>query len=215
MNRSRAAAVLVWGANVLVPGAGLVLAGRVLLGAILAVVWGAAAVVWIQSRVYGGSPEQFTVFGVGAAAAFVVAQVLLAGRRRAAARRTSEERDRQFRHAVEAYLQGRTDDAEAALGRLLRSDPDDVEATLWMGSVARRRGDAALARRHLVRARYLDDAGKWDFEIGRELAWLAEGRGVPAPAAPATAAPGPAPPAPADSAPAQPKGRRRRTQRGE
>jgi hypothetical protein len=28
----------------------------------------------------------------------------------------------------------------------------------------------AAARRWLVRARYLDDEGKWDFEIDRELA---------------------------------------------
>lgn len=181
MNNSRAAKVMVWMANVLVPGAGLVLMGRVLVGAILALVWGAAAAVWIQSRIYGGSAEQFTVFGVGALAALAVAQVLLAGRMRAAARRNEEERERQFRAAVEAYLQDRLDDAETALARLLRGDPDDVEATLWLGSVARRRGDAVLARRHLARARYLDDAGKWDFEIGRELAWIAEGRRSAAP----------------------------------
>jgi hypothetical protein len=207
MNPSRAAKVLVWMANVLVPGAGLVLMGRVLVGAILAVVWGAAAAVWIQSRIYGGSPEQFTVFGVGALAALAVAQVLLAGRMRAAARRGEEERQRQFRAAVEAYLQDRLDDAETILARLLRGDPDDVEATLWLGSVARRRGDAVLARRYLVRARYLDDGGKWDFEIGRELAWIAEGRRTPAPPPDAAGPVEGAGPAPAPAAP-KPKGRR-------
>jgi hypothetical protein len=59
---------------------------------------------------------------------------------------------------------------------LLRADAGDVEATLQLAAIARRRGDAAAARRHLRRARYLDDDGRWDFQIGRELEALGRGQ---------------------------------------
>jgi hypothetical protein len=69
-----------------------------------------------------------------------------------------------------AYLQGKLDESESISKALLSEDPDDVEAALQLGYIARRRGDLAAARLWLVRARYLDDEGKWDFEIDRELA---------------------------------------------
>jgi Flp pilus assembly protein TadD len=78
--------------------------------------------------------------------------------------------DEEFKKALAAYLQGRYDEAETACKALLRQDPGDVEATLQLGAIARRRGRLAQARRHFRRARYLDDRGKWDSEIGRELA---------------------------------------------
>jgi predicted Zn-dependent protease len=104
---------------------------------------------------------------------YVSSQASLALRFRARRRwLQNRDRDEVFKAAVAAYLQGRLDEAETNLARLLRADPDDVEATLQQAAIARRRGDGEAARSGLCRARYLDDAGRWDFEIGRELTAL-------------------------------------------
>ncbi|MBL7140120.1 MAG: hypothetical protein ISS74_04355, partial [Planctomycetes bacterium] len=50
----------------------------------------------------------------------------------------------------------------------------DVEATLHLGVLAARSGRRAAAERYLRRARFLDDAGRWDFRIQRELAAMGE-----------------------------------------
>ena len=86
----------------------------------------------------------------------------------------TEGRDERFKAALAAYMAGRHDEAEAACKALLREDPDDVEAMLQLASVARRRGLLAEARRCFLQARYLDDRGRWDAEIGRELASIEE-----------------------------------------
>jgi len=179
--------VLVWAANLVVPGTGLVLVNRLVLGVLAGVAWLAAAggclvtaAVW-PDRV---APRTAVGLGLAAAAAYALAQGLLAWAYGSARRHArGEVRDEMFRSALSAYLAGRLDEAEALCRTLLHLDPDDVEATLQLASIARRRGDAAVARRRLRRARYLDDERRWDFEIGRELAALeAPAASPPAPA---------------------------------
>jgi len=169
---------LLWTANLLVPGTGLVLLGRLVLGVLLGVWWGLtlsgfvlATLVWPD----GAGPIVAVLLAASAAAAYVLAQFLCCVRRRAAARHLeSDRRDEMFKEALVATLQGRLDDAEATCKSLLRLDTDDVEATLHLGTLARHGGRREVAFRYLRRARYLDDGGRWDFEIGRELAALNE-----------------------------------------
>jgi tetratricopeptide (TPR) repeat protein len=164
---------LMWIANLLLPGAGLVLLGRIGMGMVWAVLWGSAAAWLLLGLAWPDGTGGASVFARGAAAvAFYVGGqgALYATRRRAERYLASEARDGEFRAALVAYLQGKFDESESICRALLREDPDDVEATLQLGYIARQRGDPAAARRWFVRARYLDDVGKWDFEIERELA---------------------------------------------
>ncbi len=175
MSRLSVHRAAVWAANVLVPGSGLVLAGCLAEGVLWGGVWLGLAGGYLLTVVL--RPEAGLLragLAISALFWYLAGQTLLAYRLRQASRLSSDERrDRLFRRALEAYLQGRLDEAEELCGGLLAADPDDVEATLQLASIARRRGEAARARRLLRRARYLDDAGRWDFEIGRELEALA------------------------------------------
>ena len=168
----------VWTANLLVPGSGLVLLGRVLAGTVLALLWAAAAagllvglLVWPDVM----DPGPVVSLGVLTGILYGTGQVLTFARGRAVRRRASDASpDAAFLEVLAATLQGRTDEAEAACKALLRQDPDDVEATLHLGVLAARSGRRAAAERYLRRARFLDDAGRWDFRIGRELAAMGE-----------------------------------------
>jgi hypothetical protein len=166
--------VIAWILNLLVPGTGWVLAGRIAAGVAVGLVWGVAAggvlvgFIWPDMM---GTPLRW-VLGVAAAALYVVPQVALYGH--LAPKAEEGGRDDRFKAALVAYLAGRLDQAEAACKALLRDDPDDVEAMLQLASVSRRRGRLAEARQRFLQARYLDDRGRWDAEIGRELAALDE-----------------------------------------
>jgi len=165
--------VLFWAANVLVPGAGMVLLGRMGRGVLLAALWGMSAAGCLLGQVWS-APLVRVVGACLMVWIFAISQVaLLAGLRAARRRLADPARNDKFKEALAAYLRGRYDDSEAVCRDLLRADPDDVEAMLQLAAIARRRGDAAAARRYLGQARYLDDDGVWDFEIGRELAALA------------------------------------------
>ena len=161
-----------WTANIVVPGAGIALAGRMAAGATLAIAWGAAvaglalAIIW-PDAVGLAATLALAVAVVGLHAA---GQILLFLTLCAAARRMADEgRNDRFKAALTAYLRGEYDESASVCEGLLRDDPDDVEAAYQLGAIARRRGDAAAARKWFLRARYLDDEGKWDFQIGREL----------------------------------------------
>jgi len=175
---TRGERILAWVMNLLVPGTGLILDGRLILGIAATVAWAAlaAGLLLVVFVVPQEEPRRRLLFLV-AAAVYAVAQWLLVVRmRRRAALAAGGERDEQFKAALPAYVQGRLDDAQAACKALLRADADDVEATLQLATIARRRGDVRRARRYLRRARYLDDAGRWDFEIERELAAVGAAR---------------------------------------
>jgi len=166
----------VWASNLLVPGAGEVLLGRVVLGPVRALAWGCLAAAAAYEVIFAPDSYSLTAaicLGALAGGVYLSSQVMLALRYRTRRRWLQDRnRDEIFKAATAAYLQGRLDEAGSLLSRLLRADPDDVEATLQQAAIARRRGDAAAARNGLCRARYLDDEGRWDFEIGRELAAL-------------------------------------------
>ena len=169
----------VWLANLLVPGSGLVVLGRIGVGAAVAVAWGGAAGAATALSTFGGGSRtvlgQTTLAWTVAGGLYVGAQACLAFRFRALRRGADRDRDAGMKRVIAAYLQGRFQDAEAACWNLLQTDPDDLEATLYLGSIARQRGDRAGAVRFFRRVRYLDDDGKWDFEVGRELEALGEG----------------------------------------
>ena len=166
-----------WLANALVPGAGLVLMGRLVAGVALSVAWAAALCGFLVVTLVwpGVIPGNGVVgLGIGAAAVYVVGQAAHAiARRKAEHRLAGQERDERFKAVLVATLEGRLDEAERLCRALLREDPDDVEATLHLGSLARRCGRVPDARKYLARARYLDTEGRWDSFIGREFAALA------------------------------------------
>jgi|WetSurMetagenome_2_1015567.scaffolds.fasta_scaffold15708_1 tetratricopeptide (TPR) repeat protein len=174
---------LAWIVNLLVPGTGWVLAGRMVSGIAVSLLWGLAATGVLARLIWPDimSPPLWSAFIAATTVLYLTSQTNLYRIIRAADRRlSSEARDEKFKAAVIAYMAGRHDEAEAACRALLREDPDDVEAMLQLGSLARRRGRLAEARRCFQRARYLDDRGRWDAEIGRELASIevAAGRGA-------------------------------------
>ncbi|MCX5648982.1 MAG: tetratricopeptide repeat protein [Planctomycetota bacterium] len=180
MNRCPAHPVWIWVADLLLPGAGHVWVGFVKGGAAMAVAWGfltgGALVLEIFRAGAAVSSWEWALRG-SAAGVYVAAQASLGFRLRAIRRVGQTDRDGRFCSALVAYLQDRLDESESVCRALLESDPDDVEAFFQLAMIARRRGDAATARRHLVRARYLDDAGRWDFEIEREMSALAGSAG--------------------------------------
>jgi len=165
---------LVWTANVLVPGAGLVLVGRLATGAACAVLWTAAVgllllgtLVWPNAAWAG----PVTALAVASGLLFAAAQTLLMVRVWLLRRhRADEARDAAFRDVLAATLRGALDEAERGCRTLLSRDPEDTEATLHLALLARRAGRTAEAGRLLRRARFLDDAGRWDFQIERDLA---------------------------------------------
>ena len=173
----------VWVANLLVPGAGLVWVLPVWFGVVVALVWAAGAATWVLSLIWSGAAGHGATWILAASAVvvYVMAQVVLFSRLRRISRlQAAQDRDDRFKSALAAYLQERYDEAEKICRTLLCEDPEDVEATLQLAAVARARGDTQAARRYLVRARYLDDQGRWNFRIGRELADLAPPAGEPA-----------------------------------
>ena len=175
MNRCPAHPAWIWLAGLLLPGAGHVGVGFVASGAAVAVAWGFLAGGALVREIFraGGAVSPLEWFLCSSAAiVYVAAQASLGFRLRAIRRAGRIDGDGLFRSALAAYLQDRLDESESICRELLASDPDDVEAFLQLAMIARRRGDAATARQHLVRARYLDDAGRWDFEIERELSAL-------------------------------------------
>ena len=179
MNRCPAHPAWIGLAGFLLPGAGHVWVGFVASGAAVAVAWGllagGALVLEIFRAVAAVPPWEWALRG-SAAIVYVAAQASLGFRLRAIRRAGRINGDGLFLSALVAYLQDRLDESESICRELLASDPDDVEAFLQLAMIAQRRGDAATARQHLVRARYLDDAGRWDFEIERELSALVANR---------------------------------------
>jgi tetratricopeptide (TPR) repeat protein len=168
---------LAWTANVLVPGSGLVLAGRLPTGVACAVLWTAAVGLLLLATLVwpdAASEASTAALAVAAGLLFLAAQGLLYVRMWLLRRhRTDEARDAAFREVLAATLRGDVDEAEQGCRRLLARDPDDLEATLHLALLARRTGRPDEALRLLRRARFLDDSGRWDFQIERDLAALA------------------------------------------
>jgi hypothetical protein len=79
-----------------------------------------------------------------------------------------------FIRAQSQYLRGHWVEAQMLLEQLIRRDPGDVEAQLLLASVYRRTRRIDLSRRQLRQVQDCPGAGKWRFEIGRELAAMKE-----------------------------------------
>jgi len=165
---------LLWTANVLVPGAGLVLMGRLASGSACAGLWSVAVglllvgtLVWPDAA----PAAPVTALAVASGLLFAAAQMLLGVRSRSLRQhRAGEGREAVFREVLAATLRGALEEAEQGCRMLLSRDPDDTEATLHLALLARRTGRPAEAGRLLRRARFLDDAGRWDGVIERDLA---------------------------------------------
>jgi predicted Zn-dependent protease len=112
----------------------------------------------------------FGLFWIGGAAWSAVCC-----RRRAAAERPSPAGD-DFAEALDHYLKGDYYQAEHVLERLLRQNLRDVDARLMLATLLRHTGQLEDAARQLDTLVRLEGAGKWQWEIKRERALLAEAR---------------------------------------
>lgn len=79
-----------------------------------------------------------------------------------------------FREALGEYLQGKWFEAERILGRLLDTQPRDVEARLMLATLLRHCGRYGEAAEQLARLELLQDARTWAREIGVEKRAIAE-----------------------------------------
>lgn len=104
-------------------------------------------------------------------------------RRRQAADGQSGPADRCLEEALDHYLKGNWFEAERVLVGLLRQDPRDVDARLMIATLLRHTGRLDEAARQLDQLQRLEDACKWELEIGREREFLAEARAEAAGAA--------------------------------
>ncbi len=86
--------------------------------------------------------------------------------------RHGAEIDRLYRDAMGLYLKGRWAEASGLLERLLDRDEADADALMLLGTLYARAGRDELARRAFRQCRQHDEAGKWAWEVGRELARL-------------------------------------------
>jgi tetratricopeptide (TPR) repeat protein len=79
-----------------------------------------------------------------------------------------------FREALGEYLQGKWFEAERILGRLLDTQPRDVEARLMLATLLRHCGRYGEAAEQLARLELLQDARTWAREIRVEKRAIAE-----------------------------------------
>ena len=77
-----------------------------------------------------------------------------------------------FIRAQAQYLKGHWVEAQSLLEQLIRENPRDIESHLLLSSVFRRSRRIDLSRRQLRQMGELPEAGRWRFEIQRELKLL-------------------------------------------
>ncbi len=78
--------------------------------------------------------------------------------------------DRLYREALDAYLQGRWNDARQALEEILARDETDADALMQLGTLFLKTEQPALARRTFRQCLELDAGAKWRWEIEQALA---------------------------------------------
>jgi tetratricopeptide (TPR) repeat protein len=82
------------------------------------------------------------------------------------------EIDALFRDALEAYLQGRWNDARRGLERILAMDENDADALMQLGLLFARTDQPAMARRAFRQCLETDSGSKWRWEIAQALGRL-------------------------------------------
>ncbi|MDD4888791.1 MAG: hypothetical protein PHU85_02585 [Phycisphaerae bacterium] len=164
--------------NVLLPGGGLVSQDRVLLGVVLGLAcWGpltvAAYVAWIEP---GALPVRTVMVLAGAGMlAYLLGQWLLARMLDSRARREADYAAGTVPLLTAAYEQMSRGDyiqAQIHLDALLAFDREQFEGNLLQARLLAVQGKADQAREAYARCRRLDAAGRWEWEIGRELGRL-------------------------------------------
>ena len=81
-------------------------------------------------------------------------------------------KDQAFKQALDLYLQDRYNEARAGFLRVVKLDPEDVEAQLYLSLVETDCGRLREADRHLSKAKRLDAEGKWGWELARQESLL-------------------------------------------
>ena len=77
--------------------------------------------------------------------------------------------DRLYREALDAYLQGRWNDARRGLEEILARDETDADALMQLGTLFLKTEQPALARRTFKQCLELDAGAKWRWEIEQAL----------------------------------------------
>ena len=163
-------------ANVLLPGAGLVSQDRVALGAALGLAcWlpltAAAYVAWLE-------PAALPIWAVAAltgvaVVAYLAGQVILVRLLNGQARRQADYLAATvpaLRAAYEAMAAGSLLQAQLHLDTVLACDGENFEACLVQARLLAAQNKFDKARSAYARCRRLDPAGRWRWEIDRELA---------------------------------------------
>jgi hypothetical protein len=117
--------------------------------------WGALAVIWVAAAIYAYGWD------------------------RQPARTAPESGLDLFSEAMDHYLKGNWFETEHLIGRVLRSNPRDVEARLLLATLLRHTGRREEAAAELHRLEALEGSQEWNLEISRERELL-EAAGRPA-----------------------------------
>jgi len=81
-------------------------------------------------------------------------------------------RERIFKRALDFYIEGRYNEARMEFLRVLKLDPEDVEARLYLSLLEAESGNTKRAARHLAKARRLDTEDKWKWELAQQATRL-------------------------------------------
>lgn len=168
-----------WIPSLIIPGSGQAVEGRLARAVVLFVAAAVGVDLFLLGKfVFSGEGAQslvqtgLIVFGL---AWFVGLGEMFYHHHTFDPRRLEEELLAHLRKAVAYYLSGRYDEAESELKAMLRRSPDDVEAHLYLAGVYRHAGDRRRAVAEYRKVLALDDAGKWGWQVEREMRELESG----------------------------------------
>jgi hypothetical protein len=160
------------------PGLAQIWSGQEALGLMLAMLFAAslnlamvARWIWIEAFPAGWS-EFFVSFSVltwAASALYTLWWTWLCH-----PERHRREIDRLFRDAMEAYMQGRWNEARKRIERILAMDETDADALMQLGTIHARIQQPALARRAFRQCLEQPGGAKWRWEVERALGKLGD-----------------------------------------
>ena len=122
-------------------------------------------------RFAGGETGWLYVASLAAMQAIALFEALrfLRARLRRRSQAFARSRERAFKAATVSFLRDELDAARAAFGDVVRADPWEMPARLWLGTIEARCGRRRRGRRRLVEARRLDRSGRFSDVLDREL----------------------------------------------